>query len=392
MLRPLRFAVRAAAGVALLTSATAASAQMFAPGSGCGCSTQAPAISRVSYMPPAVSCPQPVQTHSCRQAVPVVQQCLQQVPVTEYQQVRQKVRRQVTEVEYVDQPATVYRPVTETKYVDVPVQSFQNVTEYQTVTRECGHWQTNFHCNRKVTPCEYDSRPGFLGAMNRTGYSVRSAFTPSVVATRQWVSQPVAQQVPVTRRVATQCMQRQAYQVTNYVAEQTTRRVAVNRVKWVEDEVTALRPVTVVKTVPVTRTAWTWAPVGSTAITLAPTTQISSAPSTATQSALAPSPDPISRTAARPTPAARTATRSTEEDTRAYDDRRETEAIENNQAPVRSREAELPAARPTGLFTPVGARSAGSSIARVSNWRSTTRIASEGVPVQSSGPAIAATR
>ena len=142
MTRQFRWAFSALAGAAVLTSASAASAQWFSS-PGCGCATQ------------------PV-------ARPVAQTCYQQVPVTQYQQVKHKVRRPVTEVEYVDQPVTTYRPVVETKTVDVPVTTYQNVTEYQTRTTQTGSWQTNYHCRQKLTPCQYDPSPSPLGWLNRS--------------------------------------------------------------------------------------------------------------------------------------------------------------------------------------------------------------------------------
>ena len=227
----------------MVASASTASAQWFSSSS-CGCA-------------------QPVVQTQCMQRVPITQQVMQKVAVTEYQQVKHKVRRPVTDVEYIEQPVTTYRPVVETRTRDIPVTTYQNVTECQTVTKNCGYWQTNWYRNHKVTPCEYDPSPTPLGWLNRTAYRMRSAFTPNMIARRQYVPQTVAQQVPVTRRVATQTIQKQQYQVTRYEPVQSTRKVAVNRVRWVEEEVVAMKPVTVMKNVPVTRTAWTWAPVGT---------------------------------------------------------------------------------------------------------------------------------
>ncbi|MFP6765632.1 MAG: hypothetical protein VB858_18530, partial [Planctomycetaceae bacterium] len=287
MLPQIRCVLNALAGAAILASSTVASAQWFPTVGGCGCA-------------------QPVARHAWASAVrpvPVAQQCFRQVPVTEYQQVRQKVRRPVTEVEYIEQPVTRYRPVTETRTVDVPVTQYQDVLEYQTVTSQCGQWTTNYYNNPKITPCQYDPRPTPLGALNRAAYRIRSAFTPGVIARRQYIPQSVARQVPVRRRVAVQSTQKQSYKVTKYVKEQTTQKVAVNRVRWVDDEVVALRPVTVVRTVPATTTAWGWQPYG------VPTATAWVPAPVATATALRPSADPISRSA-RSDSSDRTATRS----------------------------------------------------------------------------------
>lgn len=356
MLQRIRCALGAVAGAAILASSTVASAQWFSTPNACGCAR-----------PPVV--------RQCARRVPVVQQCYRQVPVTEYHQVRQKVRRLVTEVEYVEQPVTRWRPVTETRTVNEPVTHYQNVTEYQTVNKQCGYWTTNYYCNPKKTPCEYDPSPTPLGALNRAAYRVRSAFTPNMITRRQFVPQTIAQQVPVTRRVAVQTMQQRTYQVTKYVKEQSTQKVAVNKVRWVEDEVIVLKPVTVVKTVPTTRTAWTWQSYGApttTAWATAPTTT-AWVPAPATTTALRPTVDPISRSA-RSEPVNRTATRPAEGDHEdAIDDRGDINRIDNG-TPRRSAidPRDRTTSRRSGLFQPVSPRSA-SRIARVGGWRASSR-------------------
>lgn len=356
MTRQIRWAFSALAGAAVLTSASAASAQWFSS-PGCGCATQ------------------PV-------ARPVAQTCYQQVPVTQYQQVKHKVRRPVTEVSYIEQPVTTYRPVVETRTVDVPVTEYQNVTEYQTRTTQSGSWQTNYHCRQKLTPCQYDPTPSPLGWLNRSAYRIRSAFTPKVVATRQFVPRTCTAQVPVTRRVAVQSVRQQTYKVTKYVPEQTTRKVAVNKVRWVEEEVVAMKPITVMQTVPVTRTAYgfgNYAPTNRTAWgfnNYAPATQTAwgwntmAAPPTTIS--LAPTPDPVS--AAKPA-ATRAASRDADDINKAHDDRDEVGMIERNQEP-RRRSAVENHGRGLGqrsMFEPVRPRSTrAAGIARVSGWKAST--------------------
>lgn len=340
-----------------MASASVAMAQWGASSS-CGCAS---APRPVSYAPM-------MQTTSCRpamQAIPVTQQCYQTVPVTEYQQVKERVRRPVSEVAYVDEPVTTYRPVVETRTVDVPTTTYQDVVEYQTVSKQSGHWVTNYQCRNKMSPCEYDPRNNFFGFMNRTGQTVRNAFTPSMVANREWVPQTCVSQVPVTRKVAQQCVQKQTYQVTKYVPEMSTRKVAINKVRWEEHEVVALKPVTVMKTVSAgTQTAWTYAPMGATVI--------SSAPVTSSQLSLAPTADPIS---SRPEPARRSATRTSDD---AYDDRPQTPVPSREAAPRRSAvesssNRELGQRDTKSLFVPVGPSSKqASAIARVGGWRATS--------------------
>lgn len=343
MIQQIRCALSVLTGTAILASSTVASAQWFPSSNACGCAAQ---------------------------PVPVVQQCFRQVPVTEYQQVRQKVRRPITEVEYVEQPVTRWRPVTESKTVDVPVTQYQDVVEYQTVTKQCGQWTTNYYCNPKLTPCQYDPSPTPLGALNRAAYRIRSALTPSMYVRRQFVPQTIAQQIPVQRRIAVQSVQQRTVQVTKYVKEQSTQKVAVNRVRWVEDEVIALKPVTVVKTVPTTQTAWGWQTYG------APTATAWAPAPAATTTALRPAADPISR-AATEKPSGRTATRSADEahEDDTDDDRGDINRIDNA---VPRRSAVDPIDRTTSqrsrLFEPVSPRSA-SRIARVGGWRASSRNA-----------------
>ena len=240
------------------TCGTVCQPTMFTP-NGCG---GACGVAPVAYSNPCGCAPAMV-------AQPVTETVMQQVPVTEYRQVRQTVRKPVMQTAYVDQPCTEYRQVVEQKTVNVPTCSYQNVTECQTVQRNCGQWVTKWHCNQKIDPCQYDNRQGFMGEMNRLGFATRQAFTPSQYATREYVSQTVAQQVPVTRRVAIQGTKQVTYNVPRTVAVQTTRKVAVNTMNYVDEEVVVMQPVTIVKSIPTTRTSYRLVPAGS-ALALAP--------------------------------------------------------------------------------------------------------------------------
>ena len=189
---------------------------------------------------PCCCCPPPIRVTACYQTV----------PVTEYREVRQTVQRPVVETTYVDQPVTEYRQVVENKTAEVPTVAFQNVTEMRTFQRDCGHWETQYHQRPTLHPCQYDNRPDIFGFLNRTGYSIRMAFTPQVWAERIYVPNVVAEQVPVTRQVAVRGSQTINYQVCRMVPVTTTRKVAVNTVKMVAEEIVTQRPVTVFKTVP----------------------------------------------------------------------------------------------------------------------------------------------
>lgn len=195
---------------------------------------------------------------TCQPAlVPVAQTCYQTVPVTEYKPVQRTVERPVVETRYVDQEVTAYRPITETRVAEVPITQYQNVTEYQTVTRDMGQWFTHRECIHRPSPCQYDPRPGLLGGLNRFGYSMRTAFSPSVRTRREYVPNYVAQTIPVTRQVAIPGTRQVTYNVTKMEAYQTTRKVAVNSVRMVAEQVTEMQPVTVMRTIPTgTRVAY----------------------------------------------------------------------------------------------------------------------------------------
>lgn len=269
-----------AGGLALSLSARSAPAQWFPAGDPCNqCAVSTAAIAPVQ----TVACaPVHVQAVQCQCAVPVARTTYQTVPVTEYHEVKQTVQKPVYETAYVDQQVTEYRPVTEVRTAQVPITTYEDVTEFQTVTRDQGFWQTSYACVPKVSACAYDPRPGFLGWLNRTSYSMRSAMTPSVVSQRQWVPNVVTTQVPVTRRVARQGVREVAYNVTRMEPYTTTRKVAVNKVRYETQVVSKHVPVTTYRSVP-TGTALAWVPGGSaTALALPGTT-------TAT---LTPTPDP----------------------------------------------------------------------------------------------------
>lgn len=221
-----------------------------------GCSSGACGVQPIAYSNPCGCAPAMV-------AQPVTETVMRQVPVTEYRQVRQTVRKPVMQTSYVDQPVTEYRQVVDQKTVNVPTCSYQDVTECQTVQRNCGQWVTKWHVNQKIDACQYDNRPGFMAEMNRIGFATRQAFTPSQFATREYVNQTVAQQIPVTRRVAIQGTKQVTYNVPRTIAVQTTRKVAVNTMNYVNEEVLVMQPVTVVKQVPTTQTTYRFVPAGS---------------------------------------------------------------------------------------------------------------------------------
>ena len=171
------------------------------------------------------------------------------VAVTEIHECRQTVQRPVVEQQLVDHQVTEMHPVCETQTANVPTVSYQTVTECQTRTRDAGQWVKSYQVQNRVSPCEYDPRPGFAGWMNRTGYSLRMAFTPTVTTQHQYVPNVITESVPVTRQIAIPGTRQVAYQVTRMVPVTTTRKVAVNSVRMVAQEVVTRHPVTVMRPV-----------------------------------------------------------------------------------------------------------------------------------------------
>ena len=209
-------------------------------------------------------------SNPCACAQPVVQACYRTVPVTTYREVKRTVTRPVYETKYVNQTVTAYRPVTETRTAIIPTTTYQNVTECRTVTQNRGYWRTRYEQRRLKSACEYDPRPNLFGWLNRTGYSIRSAFTPRTVAHREYVPNVVSYQVPITRRVAIRGTRKVTYQVTRMQPYTTTRKVAINTVRYVSTNIIERHPVTVWRTIPIGSTV-AYAYPGTTTTVLGPT-------------------------------------------------------------------------------------------------------------------------
>ncbi|OYW19786.1 MAG: hypothetical protein B7Z55_08250, partial [Planctomycetales bacterium 12-60-4] len=268
MLRLLKAAASTGAALVAVAGGTV-SAQWFGGGGNSSCNCGAPvatAMVAASYAAPTVTacnvCAPVVQTVCAPPVQPVMQTVYRQVPVTEYQPVKEIARRQVFETKYVDQAVTAYRPITETKVAEVPTVSYQNVTECQTQYRNAGYWRTRSEPNCRMSPCQFDQRPGLAGWFNRTSYEMASAFQPQYRTTREYVPQTIAQAVPVTRQVAIQGTRQVSYNLTRMEPYQTTQKVAISVPRWEDSEVTVMKPITVVKTMAV-GTQISYLPIGS---------------------------------------------------------------------------------------------------------------------------------
>lgn len=277
MLRLLKSAASTGAALAALAGGSASAQWFGGGGSSCGCNAPMTAsMVAASYAAPTATacsvCAPVVQTVCAPAVQPVMQTVYRQVPVTEYQPVKEMAKRQVFETKYVDQSVTAYRPITETKVADVPTVTYQNVTECQMQYRNAGYWRTRCEANPRMSPCQYDQRPGLAGWFSRTSYEMQTAFQPQYRTTREYVPQTIAQAVPVTRQVAVQGSRQVSYNVTRMEPYQTTQKVAISVPRWEETEVTVMKPVTVVKTMAVgTQVAYVPLGAGSTATAFGPT-------------------------------------------------------------------------------------------------------------------------
>ena len=215
----------------------------------------------------------PVAT-ACTCVQPVQKVVYKEVPVTKYRTVQKTVQVPVQRTAYEERDVTVYRTVNETKTATVPYQTFQTVSSCQTAQVDNSHWETNYVRNYKPAPCEYDPRPGLLGWMNRTGYEMRSAFTPNVVARRNYVRDVRTVAHPVTRQVPMTAYREVTYNVARVVPTVEKQRVAVLKTEMQTQTVAVQEPYTEMRTVAVgttTQMAYVGGFGGTTATALAPT-------------------------------------------------------------------------------------------------------------------------
>jgi hypothetical protein len=180
------------------------------------------------------------------------------------------------------------------------VVSYQNVVEYQTVNRDMGRWITRYHPVARCSPCQIDPRPGVVGWLNRTGYSMRTAFMPSYTTSREYMPNVMAFSVPVTRQVAVRGTQRMTLQETRLVRDVRNERVPVQKLVYKPQQRTVMRP----------ETTWRTVPIG-TAVAMSPWGGVQTVYGVPVQSrtAASPTPDPaFNRRAASDDPADATGT------------------------------------------------------------------------------------
>lgn len=176
--------------------------------------------------------------------------CYQTVPVTSMVESREKVQVGTWQTVQEEREYTVMAPKTEYREVEITEVNYQTVVENQQVTRDTGRWITQYHPVARYSPCQVDPRPGVIGWMNRTGYTMRTAFMPNYTTSRQYVPNVTTFNVPVTRQVAVPTKRVVRVPETRMVAEKRVEQIPVRKLVFEEQERMVARPQTVWQQVP----------------------------------------------------------------------------------------------------------------------------------------------
>lgn len=257
--------------------ASTAHAQWGRFGDPCNTCSQTAAIAAPQYAAAPIAynpCVQQVAV-ACPCMQPVTETVYRDVPVTQMVAVKKTVKKPVLRTVYEDRQVTAYKQEMETRVAEVPTVSYQTVQECRPVTIDRSHWQTVYQPIQKVSPCQYDPRPGFAGAFNRASYNMRMAFTPNQIRQRQFVPNIQTVSIPQNRVVSIPGTRQVTYNVAKTVPYEKTVQVARVITEYEDVEVTAYEPHTVTKTVAVGNTTrWAYVdPYGgsTTATALSPT-------------------------------------------------------------------------------------------------------------------------
>lgn len=214
---------------------------------------------QAQFYDPCNTCAPPVTVmNPCQCLQPVTEMVERQVHVTAYRDEEKVVKKPVIRTVHEEREVTAYRTVNETRTAEVPGVAYQQCTECQQVTQNRSYWQTYYQPVPKMSPCQYDPRPGLAGELNRFGYSMRMAMTPNYIPHRQFVPNVVAYNVPVTRTVAVPTSRTVTYNVARLEPYTTTQTVARQVVEWQDTTVTVKVPYTETRTVQVPTTRYAW--------------------------------------------------------------------------------------------------------------------------------------
>lgn len=257
---------------ALCGWSTSASAQYF--GDPCNCSQPIAAVAA-----PIVACAPMVAVNPCPTYQPVTTMEERQVQTVQMVPTQKTVK--VAEYKTVMEPRQFvqYQTVNEPRTANIQEMSYQTVQECRPVTVNRSYWQTSMQPVPKMASCQYDPRPGMLGAMNRFGWDMRMAFTPNYIPRRQFVPNVVAYNQPVQRVVAVPTTRQVTYNVAKLVPTTVTQEVPVQKLVYRDEVVTVMEPTTTTRTVqvPVTRMALMDPYGGGTASAAVPTPATSAA-------------------------------------------------------------------------------------------------------------------
>lgn len=259
----------------------------------CGTAPVATMAPAWNYGPTAYA-PQVYQTAAvsdCPCMKPVTETVYKDLDVVEYRTVEKpvKVAKLVTVME--EREVVSYQTVNEVKTVNVPSYVNQTINECRQVTQNNSYWRTAWQPIPKMSPCQYDGRPGLVGELNRLGYAFRNTITPNAIARREYVPNVVAYNVPVQRTVQVPTTRQVSYTVSRQVPVTTVQKVPVQKTVWEDSTVTAYEPYTVKKRVAIgtqTRMVYDSNINGGTATAAQPTPAATATGVNPTQSAASP--------------------------------------------------------------------------------------------------------
>ncbi len=205
-----------------------------------------------------VAAPAAVVTTSCQCLQPVTQMVQREMQVTAYRPKQYTEKVPVQRIKYRNESYTAYRQEMQSRTVEVPAMTYQAVTEVRPQISSNARWQTVVRPVQKMAACQYDSRPGFTGAMNRMGYNMRTAFQPNQTVHRQLVPQVCQCNTQTTRQVAVPTTRQVVINEAKMVPYETTRQVAYYETEMVEQTVTRMEAYTTTKTVSVPTTQYAY--------------------------------------------------------------------------------------------------------------------------------------
>lgn len=203
---------------------------------------QAPVAYAPAYQTASLDCP-------CMK--PVTETVYQDVQQVDYRPVAKTVKQPKIVTVMEERDVVTYKQVTEARTVDVPSYTTQSYTQCVPTVQNNSYWRTAWQPVPKVSPCQYDNRPGLMGAFNRWGLAFRNTFSPSYVARREFVPNVQTAYQAVNRTVQIPTTRQVTYNVARTVPVTVKQQVAVQKTVWEDTQVTVMEPFTTTKRVAV---------------------------------------------------------------------------------------------------------------------------------------------